>query len=114
MIVRSGFQSPRSCTCDTMRVPGFSLHELRPQLHVDVRPQEQRHHGRRREVGLEQVALDEPHAVGDVRALRVLVGFRDALRIDVDADAARTEVLRRRDHDPAVAGAQVVDDVARR
>ena len=35
-------------------------------------------------------------------------------RIDVDADAARAELLRRGDHDPAVAAAEVVDDVVLR
>src|SRR5688572_2182250 len=86
--------------------------KLRPQLHVDVRPQEQRHHRGCREVRLEQVALDELHAVGDVRALRVRVGFGDSLRIDVDPYTPRAEIPCGSDHDPAVAGTEVVDDVA--
>jgi hypothetical protein len=46
------------------------------------------------------------------RGLRVPAALRDPLRVDVDADAARAVALRGRDHDAAVAAAEVVDDVA--
>src|SRR5690606_18828191 len=59
------------------------------------------------------VALDEvddvlhPHPAGQFH------GIGHAHGIDVDADAAGIAVARRMDQDPAVAGAQIVDEVLR-
>jgi hypothetical protein len=39
------------------------------------------------------------------------VGFGNSLRIDVDADSARTELSRGRDYDAAVPAAEVIDNV---
>jgi hypothetical protein len=64
------------------------------------------------EVGLEQVLVAELHQAGHAVLFRVLVGFLDALRVDVDADRADSELLRRRDRDAAVARAKVVEHVA--
>ena len=47
----------------------------------------------------------------DAGGLRVRVGFGDAHRIDVDAEAAGAVFLRGRDRDPAVAAAQIDDQV---
>src|SRR3712207_8146679 len=52
--------------------------------------------------------------VGHARGLRVRVRFLDALRIDVDTDAARAVLLRGGDHDAAIAAAEVVHRVLRR
>ena len=58
------------------------------------------------DIRLEEVALDELHAIGDAHLLRVLVGELDELGIDVDAHAALGLVLRNRRRDEAaVAGA---------
>src|SRR5437016_2222901 len=63
-------------------------------------------------VGLEQVLVAELHQAGHAVLFRVLVGLLDALRVDVDADRAHSELLRRRDRDAPVARAEVVEHVA--
>src|SRR5262249_22076667 len=50
----------------------------------------------------------------DARFLRVLFGFLDADRVDIDADPARAVRLGRRDHDTAVAASEVVNNVGLR
>jgi hypothetical protein len=85
--------------------------ELGPQPQVHVGQQVQRDHGRVLDVGLEQVLLEELHAVGDALPGRVRPGFRDPVGIDVDAHAARAEPLGGRDGDPTVARPEVVEDV---
>ena len=66
-----------------------------------------------RQVLLEQVGDLELDLVGDAGGFGVVVGFLDALRIDVDAEAART-ALGRRDHHPAVAAAEIDHVIAGR
>ena len=111
-MVCSGFQSPMSNACDTMRRAGLELlQQLRAQLQVERRQQVERHDRRLADVALEQVLMQDLDPVGHAVLRDVLVGFLDALRVDVDADAARAELLRRGDDDAAVAAAEVVDDV---
>ena len=63
------------------------------------------------EVDVEQAGLEEPDAVADVGAAKVVVAFLDAQRVDVDADAAGAEVFGGGDDDAAVAAAEVIDHV---
>ena len=88
------------------------LLQLRNQLQIERRQQVQRDHGRLADVGREQILIEEFHLVADAAALQVLGRFLDALRIDVDADAARAVRLGAGDRNAAVARAEVVDDVA--
>src|ERR1019366_2457209 len=89
------------------------LEKLRAKLEVDVRQEVERHDGGIVEVGIEQVLLDEPHAVGDAGLACILLGFFDSVGVDVDACAAGdAELLGGHDHDAAVTAAEVVQDVA--
>ena len=65
------------------------VEDLRTQPQVDVGEQIHRHHVGLRQVLLEQVGDLELDLVGDAGLGGVLVGFLDALRVDVDAEAAR-------------------------
>src|SRR4029453_11125113 len=98
---------------DDPRAGSELAEQLRPQAKVQLGRQVQRHHGGLAEVGLEQIARPERHAIGDAGPAGRLHALGHQLRIDLDADAPRAEVARRRDHHAAVARAQIVDDVAR-
>ena len=112
---RSGFQPTMPKACDTMRVPGFSsLEEARLQLVDEEGQQIHRDHARLRDVGGEHVALTNDDALGDLGAARVVARLLHQPAVELDADAARAELLRRRDHDAAVARAEVDHQVARR
>ena len=86
-------------------------HELRPQSLIHVVRQIERHDSGVREVGLEQVVGAKRHPVADAGLPRQLRAVRHQPGIDLDADPARAEITRGRDHDTPVARAQVVDDV---
>src|SRR5258708_38940534 len=66
--------------------------ELAPQLglepRVDTLVQPHRHDGRRRNVGGEEVALDERRAIGDLAFTRDLTRDLYEMWIDCDADRA--------------------------
>src|SRR5436190_15136897 len=73
---------------------GLELGEqARAQLHVEIRQQVQRDHRRIAELRLEEVLAPERNEVGDALLARILVGFLDALRVDVDADGTDAEAL---------------------
>src|SRR5690606_37490296 len=72
------------------KLPG----QLRPQLQVEGRREEQHHDRRTRQVGLEQVLLAKFDALTDASVARVLSAVLDAVWIDVHADAARAAVPR--------------------
>src|SRR5690606_34482002 len=80
------------------------------QPQVDLRHQIERNHRGLAEVGVEQVLLDDLHAIGHAGLTCVLVGFSDPLGIDVDAHATRA-TFRCGDDDAAVAAAEIVDDI---
>src|SRR6476646_7184162 len=90
------------------------LQKLGLELFVKSRQQIERDYARLADVGLEQVAFDELDLVGDPRCFRVRSRFADALRIDVDADRARTVLLRGGNDDAAIAATEVVYDIVRR
>ena len=97
---------------DTTRVPGFrSASSFGRSRRLSRGKQVERHHGGVGDVGVEQVLPDEPDPVRHARRAGVALAFGDPRGIDVDADAARAVAPRRGDHDPPVAGAEVVDDV---
>src|SRR6185295_14673478 len=56
----------------------------------------------------------EAHLAGDAGRFCKRIGFNDALRVDVDADAARAETPGRFNHDSAVAAPEVVHHVGAR
>jgi hypothetical protein len=62
---------------------------------------------------VKQVALDETHPVLDAGITGILPRLPDALRIDVDADTARSEALGGHDGNASVTTAQVIDHIAR-
>ena len=64
------------------------------------------------DVGGEEVLRHEPHAVRHAGRGGVLRRLLHERRIELDADAAGAVLLRGGDHDPSVARAEVVDDVA--
>jgi hypothetical protein len=65
----------------------------------------------RTEIGLEQILIHEPHAIGDAGLRGVLDRFPDEPWLDLDADAARAVFLCGGDRDAAVARPEVVDDI---
>ena len=92
---------------------GLELGEqARPQLHIEIRQQVERHHRRLAELGAEQILVAELDQLGDAVLLRVLLRLLDALRVDVDADRADAEFLGRHHRNAAVARAEVVEHVA--
>ena len=74
--VSSGVQPEMPNVLATMRVPGLSARNFGASLIEVVGQQEQREHGRLRDVGLEHVALDERRLVAD--ALRLAVRFESS------------------------------------
>jgi len=93
------------------------LQEGRAQLHVERRQQVQGNDGGRAEIGGEDVALADGRLAradaGDAGGLRVGVGVLRHVGVVLDAGGAGAELLRRRDGDLAVAGAEVEVDVVR-
>ena len=88
--------------------------KLRLQIAVDAGREVERHDGRRRDVGGEQISLYEGDLVVQVHFPNDLARRADELGIELDADAARAVFLRR-EHDVAtVSGAEIVHDVAAR
>ena len=85
--------------------------QLRNQLLIQPRHQEERDDGRVAEIGFEQILIHEPDAARDAGSLRVVAGLGHEPRLELDADRARAVALRRPDRNPSVAGAEVVDDV---
>ena len=77
------------------------------QFEVDPRQQVHRDHRRVAEVGFKQIPLLKRHAVGDSGLPGVGVRLVDALGIEIDAEAARLVLPRRRHDDPAVARSEI-------
>src|SRR5258705_2551897 len=110
-----------------LRLPGAQVERVRD----DARPRlqflhqlwrEPRVHGGRQidsddrrgtDVRGEEVFLPERHLVGDVLGARPRGRFAHALRVDVDADAARAVHFGGRNQDAAVTRAEVVHDIGR-
>ena len=72
------------------------------------------HDRRPREIGREQIALDEADLAREFRVARNLTRDRDELRIDFDPHPASAVLLGGEDHDATVARPKVVDDVIAR
>src|SRR5215831_3854977 len=91
---------------------GFQIaQQLRTELKVYRREQEQRDHGRGANFGLEQILFLELHQVFHARFLRVLASFLDPLRVDINTDAVSAVRLCGGDDDAAVTAAKIVDGV---
>src|SRR6266849_5567992 len=125
---RPEIECARSCLHRSLRRPGVAepiavgddarsgrelAKQLRQKAAVERLEEEQRHHRGFADIGLEQVAAHEAHAVFDTGAARVVDRHAQRHGVDLDADAACSEVLRRGDDDAPVAAAQVVDHVLR-
>ena len=111
--VRSAFQSPMSKALETIRVPGpHLLEQLGPEPLVQRRQQVQRDDRGLGEILLEEVALDEldpARVTPAVSALFLLSLIRTG---SMSTQTPRGAVLLDRgDDDPAVAAAEVVDQV---
>ena len=87
------------------------LQQLGLQLVYEEGEQVDRHHGRAPEVGREDIALLERHSPGHPGTARVLARERHQPRVNLHAEAARAELLRRGDHDAAVARAEVHHEI---
>ena len=88
--------------------------QLGPQPLVHVRKQVKRNDTGFVNVSVEKIVLFKTHQGLDVIPFGVRLGFLNALRVDIDADAAGVEITGCYDHNPAVAAAQVVNCVAAR
>src|SRR5918994_1517407 len=88
--------------------------ELWLQLQVERLEQVERHDRRWPEVRLEEVRLDELHAIAHPGFFRVGGRFLDAFGIDVDADAPRAVRLGGFDHNASVATAEVIHEILAR
>src|SRR5262249_59928196 len=66
--------------------------QLRPHRKVQLGREEERHYGGVGKVCREEIFVEEPDAIDDIRLTRVLPAFDDARRIDIDTDAARAEL----------------------
>ena len=112
--VRSGAQSPRSQSCETILVPAASASRRGRSCRLTsgsryivttvAAPRSVR----------EQVLLAELDAVADAGGAGALAARSHEVGDDLDAEAARAEAARRGDDDAAVARAEVDDVVARR
>jgi hypothetical protein len=98
---------------DDARAGPQLLEDARPKLDVELPEEIERKHGGRPQVRDEQVVGNELDAVGDARAAGVVITEIDEIGLDLDAQAARAELRRRGDHDPAVAGPEIDDVVVR-
>src|SRR5581483_9948018 len=92
---------------------GPHLQDRGAQLDVERRQQVHGDDRRLAEVGGEDVAVDDRRLARDAGLLRVALRVLRHLGVVLDAVGARAELLRRRDRDLAVAGAEIVDDVVR-
>src|ERR1700741_797846 len=63
--------------------------QARPQPEIHVRREEQRHHARAGELGSEEILLAEGDALAHAGGRGVGARLANALRVDVDAHAAR-------------------------
>ena len=98
---------------ETTRVPGFMLQDLRAQLQVEVRQQEQRDDRRLREVGLEDVGLDELRQLL-TPSFSALCRDRSTMSGLYSTPQRLHAALGGGDHGAAVAGAEIDQDVGRR
>ena len=74
----------------------------------------ERDHGGVANVCDEEILVQKADAIGDVCLTRVLTALGDAHGIDIDADAARPELLGRGDDDAPVAAPEIVTPRRRR
>src|SRR4051812_48442271 len=91
----------------------LQLDEFGLQLADQVGQQVQRHHARFREIGEQDVALDEFHTVGDSCVARVFARDLHQLAVELDAKPARTVLASGGDDDAAVARTEIHDQIVR-
>ena len=103
----------RKCVGDEARAGAQLGQQARPEPEVDRRQQIGGDHARLADRRVENVLAAEAGPRFDAGEPSGGIAFGHARRIDVDAKRAGA-TLRRRDHDPAVARAQVDQRVARR
>ena len=97
---------------DTIRVPGRSCRVITGRsLGIRRRQQVERDDGRLRDVGGENVLFPELHELLDTGGFGICPRLDDLLRVDVEADAACPELLRRRNRNPAIPAPQIEHDV---
>ena len=104
-----------SKSCETIAAAGGQLGEkLGAETTIEVGAEVERHDGRAAKVRLEDVLLDEAHAVAESEATGGRVALGDQRGVDLHAHTSRAVVSGRSDDDAAIARAEVVNDVAAR
>ena len=93
---------------------GFQRQQRGAQLQVDLLQQVHGDHRGHRQIGLEQVLLDEACALGHAGLRGVLAAALDQLGHDLHAQPARAEAPRRQDDDAPVARAEVEHEILSR
>lgn len=87
--------------------------QFRARFQIHRRREKQRNDGRVAEIGFKQVLVQENDSISDAGALGVRAAFADAPWIDVHANTACAALLRRCNHNPSIAAAQVEYDIGR-
>src|SRR5712691_2862375 len=96
---------------DDARAGAELTQELRTQAKVELAGKIERHHGRRAQIRLEEILLNEANALSQTGPLGRARALGHHPRIDLDAHPPCAEITRGGDDDPAVARSQVIDDV---
>ncbi len=89
------------------------LFEFGPDLLVSPCGEVHRHHVSGPEVYVEDASVDYLDVVSQIQGFHLFPGFLDEALVYVDPDSLRPELLRRHDHYPAVAAAEVVERLSR-
>src|SRR6266536_3078464 len=82
--------------------------QLRADREVQLGREKERDHCCVAKVCREEIFVQKPDAIDDMCLTRILPAFGDARGIDIDTDAARPELARRRDDDAPVAAPEAV------
>src|SRR4051812_14254683 len=88
------------------------IDEARLQLADELGQEVHGNHACLREIGEQDIALNDAHALGHTGASRVLARELGELLVELDAQATRAVLARRRDDDAAIARAQIRYEVA--
>src|SRR5262249_54521808 len=77
--------------------------QLRAHREVQLAREKERDHRCLAKVCGEEVFVQEPDAIDDIRLARIFPALGNARGVDIDTDAARSELARGRDDDASVA-----------